>query len=137
MSEIEFERLIAEIRENRRNPRLTELQERAAQLFGESRGWKLSPSSFSFSVLAKRKVHNPHEIAPYAPHDIADHPYYYRTADRRAAAIVAHNYNLRESERARAKIVEAVGPGIKVSFLGDVSWWYPGWTTLVLYEPGV
>jgi hypothetical protein len=98
-----------------------------AREFGAARGWYLSHRDFSTTVLARRGVSGAFEVRDLA---FLDHAEFYRSADRRAAAIVAHLYEVNE------KLAEewAAERALRVSF-SSASWWYPGWTILALFEP--
>lgn len=101
--------------------------------FGHRRGWKLSPRVFSPYCLERRGRRDSFTVRCYScwPSDIADHPFAYR-ADGRAAAVAAHVYDLDEAQ-ARAW---AGRQRLAVEFPTDFpSWWFPGWTRLVLFTP--
>jgi hypothetical protein len=111
-----------------RAEKIRDLQKEVAQAFGAARGWKLSVTSFSPAVLARRGVSGrPSGVDPA----LLDHACYYRTHDRRAVGIVAHLYDL-DADAVRAW---ARSYGLRASFPPEPSWWYPGWKKLVLYEP--
>ncbi len=125
-----------------------ESREAAARAFGKARGWRVTDRWFSLSVLARRKVHNPREGWHHTPtsghwsYRLFDHAYYFREVGRpgRAAAIVSHPYNFSCSPGddgfSMEQAAEAVGPQIKITNFGrEKSWWYPGWSTLLLFEP--
>jgi len=111
------------------------LQRRCAEDFGAARGWRLSRSEFGPRTLAlqRRRVYLKTGIGLLPewswPHIYADHPYHYRAAGR-AAGLVAHVYAVPGDID-----VWAEEQGLRASLLPG-SWWFPGATQIVLYEPG-
>jgi len=105
---------------------------RMAEAFGAQRGYRLG-SRFAPSVLARRGVSS-RDYGELWESMFADHRYFYRTPNRHAAAVVAHLYDLDEETRQGA-VDWAAGRCLKASFPAFPSWWYPGRTTLVVFEP--
>ena len=67
------------------------VQHKLATLFGKRRGWRLSASGFPPAVLARHGVSaRTTDPAEGWTRAAADHPFFYRTDDRRAAAVAAH-----------------------------------------------
>ena len=115
---------------------ITALRRRLAQLFAEQHGWKHSHARFSTAVLARRGMWDGHgrglETWPYR---LIDHPYFFRTPDRRAAALAAHLYGASADTREEAA-ARAAQDHLRVVFPTDFpSWWVPGGTTLCVYLP--
>ena len=114
------------------------LQREAAICFGKSRGWKRADQSFSLEALAKNSLRSTAVLLLGRPYDrrrdqtwadtSIDHPECFRL-DRRAVAIVAHNYGHEE-----AAVRLGLSVGVRVSFPDLPSWYYPERTTLTLFE---
>jgi hypothetical protein len=123
--------------ERRRWSEIRSCQREIAWNFGIDNGWKLARRDFSVECLAKRGHHDGGRRDYTFDREALDHPYYYRTPNGRAAAIVAHLYAAgEENVERRAKLrAWADGRRLKASFPNFVSWHNPGGTTLVLYEP--
>jgi hypothetical protein len=128
-------------REQRRGARLelqTEinaLRHRLARLFAERHGWKASRAEFTPRVLARRGIHDGRgRYFETWPRHLADHPYVFRTPDRRAAALAAHFYG---RSLAQQEIRNwAAQNRLRVEFPTDFpSWWVPEATTLCVYLP--
>lgn len=107
-----------------------------ADEFGRVRGWRQSRSGFDVAVLAAGKMNSGGRRSYYGwPHKFSDHRCYFRWPDRRAAAVVGQPYALTADTRRDAEHWAAAN-GLRVSFPTDFpSWWYPGHSTLVLFEP--
>ncbi|MGE3405076.1 MAG: hypothetical protein AB7K63_20990 [Vicinamibacterales bacterium] len=115
---------------------LTALRLRLAQQFGDRHGWRCSSADFSPAVLARRGVWDGRGDGLGAwNYRLIDHPYFFRTPDRRAAAVAAHLYD--NPARVRAEIdAMAARHRLRASFPGDFpSWWVPEATSLCLYVP--
>jgi|SRR5688572_14524345 len=107
---------------------IRDLTRRTAAEFGRGYGWRLTALPFTLAELAGVSDDIP------ASRAIFDHPYFYRDSRGRPVAIAVHLYDWPE-----------VGPGIEAlceqfnlryeAPAGYPSWWYPGWTSLVLYTP--
>ena len=115
---------------------ITALRRRLAQLFAEQHGWKHSHARFSTAVLARRGMWDGHgrglETWPYR---LIDHPYFFRTPDRRAAALAAHLYGASADTREEAA-AWAAQDHLRIVFPTDFpSWWVPGGTTMCVYLP--
>jgi hypothetical protein len=100
--------------------------------FAERHGWRYTQKGFSPKTLAYRRVSSASDFAEPWPLSVADHAYYFRTPDRRAAAVAAHLYwspDRREEAEAWAREVR-----LRVEFPIDFpSWWFPGHTELCVY----
>ena len=107
-----------------------------ARQFGQERGWNWTDRDFGTRVLARRGVHygrrNAWEEADLFPDSVVDHPYFYRR-NRKAAGVAAHLYDVDYHWSAILQFAQAYG--LRVTRPNFPSWWFPGWTTLVLYEP--
>ena len=112
------------------------VQHKLATLFGKRRGWRLSASGFPPAVLARHGVSaRTTDPAEGYTRAAADHPFFYRTDDRRAAAVAAHLYEARDQDRVAIRSW-AAARRLTVAFPTDFpSWWVPGATTLCVYEP--
>lgn len=112
------------------------MQHKLAALFGKRRGWRLSVSGFPPAVIARRGVSaGTTDPAEGWTRAAADHPFFYRSADRRAAAVAAHIYEARDQDRAAIRSW-AAAHRLTVAFPTDFpSWWILGGTTLCVYEP--
>jgi len=109
------------------------LQRRLAEEFGARRGWRLTRSDFGPRTLALQRqrvyLRTGIGLLPewHWPHSCSDHAFYYRVVGR-AAGMVAHLYDV------PSDLDEwATEQGLRASILAG-SWWYPGWTVMVLYE---
>jgi hypothetical protein len=111
------------------------LQQRLAVDFGRMHGWRLSDQPFTAETLARGGVHDGSSERRYDP-TFCDHPYWYRSS-RHARAIAAHLYDIDIGRAVRRAEIPtwAEEHGLRASFPDYPSWWYPGRTTLVLYEP--
>jgi hypothetical protein len=111
------------------------LQHKLAVLFGKRRGWQLSASYFPPAVLARHGVSSrTTDPAEGWTRAAADHPFFYRTDDQRAAAVAAHLYEARDQDRVAIRSW-AAAHRLTVAFPTDFpSWWIPGGTTLCVYE---
>jgi hypothetical protein len=129
-------------REQRRGARLelqTEinaLRDRLARLFAERHGWKHSSAQFAPRVLARRGMHDGRgQYFETWPRHLADHPYVFRTPDRRAAALAAHLYGRPLAQQQEMRNWAAHNR-LRVEFPTDFpSWWVPEATTLCVYLP--
>jgi hypothetical protein len=112
------------------------LQHKLATIYGDRHGWQLSASNFPPAVLARHGVSaRTTDPAEGWTRAAADHPFFYRTDDRRAAAVAAHFYEARDQDRAAIRSW-AAAHRLRVAFPTDFpSWWIPGGTTLCVYEP--
>jgi hypothetical protein len=112
------------------------VQHKLAALFGERRGWRLSASGFPPAVLARHGVSaRTADPADGWTRAAADHPVFYRAADRRAAAVAAHLYEAKDQDRVAIRSW-AAAHRLRVAFPTDFpSWWVPVGTTLRVYEP--
>ena len=110
---------------------IEELSHRLAVDFGRRHGWTLSDQPFTIRLLARGGVYEGFAFsAGYAP-EFCHHLSWYR-AGRRAEAVTAHLYDAKDQQ---GEIMTwAKDRGLQASFPDYPSWWYPGWTTLVLYE---
>lgn len=117
--------------------------------FGRRHGWKLIERKlFGYDTLRSasrgRKdfaIVWPGEAPPH------DHPYYYRDAEGRAAAIAVHLYEYEwrdldyegadvPRKRKRLLVEHAAKLGFHAEFVNDFpSWWNPGVSRLVVYTP--
>lgn len=129
-------------RETRRGARIelgieiTALRHRLAQQFAERHGWRHSRAKFTPTVLARRGMWDGGgrglETWPY---HLIDHPYFFRTPDRRAAGLAAHLYGPTPDTRGQI-VVWAAQNRLLATFPTDFpSWWAPGGTTLCVYIP--
>jgi hypothetical protein len=125
-------------RSARQDPRalIRALQQKLATIFGERHGWRLSASGFPPTVLARRGVSaRTADPADGWTRAVADHPFFYRAADRGAAAVAAHLYETKDQDRVAIRGWGAAHR-LRVAFPTDSpSWWVPGGTTLCVYEP--
>jgi len=130
-SEVEQRRAIRSQREQ--HEQISIIRHRLARDYGALRGWTWSESTFGPAVLSRRGVHGARDHSGQWPGGgIADHNYFYR-ANRRAAALVTHPYDVDQAKME----AWATEHRLKVSFPTDYpSWWYPGRTSIVVYEPG-
>jgi hypothetical protein len=110
------------------------LQRQLALLFGKRRGWHLSRSDFSPTVLAREGLFDGLGVHAVAwSHDLVDHGYFYRK-DRKAAAVASHLYGEFHEANRRDIDTMAAHLGLKAEWPEDFpSWWVPGGTTLVVY----
>jgi len=110
------------------------LRHALARAFGARHG--LAPTSGPFSITALREGRKPggwNSLQAAWDLHLTDHPTFYRTPDRRAAAVAAHLYGLTDETRWRC-VAWAAAHRLDVAFPTDFpSWWYPGWTKLVVY----
>jgi hypothetical protein len=110
------------------------IQHHLAVAFGHRHGWTLSHSEFTLRCLARRAHHDPYGLFQ-GNADALDHPYFYR-AQRRAAAIAVHLYRGAGDTAEDQVTAWAASHGLAASFPTDFpSWWFPGWTRLVVYQP--
>ena len=114
--------------------RLNASQRRLAVLFGQSRGWRLSRSAFSPTVLARNGLFDGRGYHfEYWPRELVDHGYFYRK-NRLAIGVASHLYG--DFHDAKRKEIEAFAAhhGLKAEWPEDFpSWWVPGSTRLVVY----
>ena len=112
------------------------LRQRLAAEFAQRNGWRRSGAIFTPAVLARRGVWDGHGRGLNAwTYRLIDHPYFFRTADRRAAALAAHLYD--PSPRTRHEIETwSARHGLRPEWPLDYpSWWVPGGTSLCVYRP--
>ncbi len=101
-----------------------------ARRFAAIRGWRIG-RHFDLRCLARRG-RLARAAFPVAHHHEFDHPYFFRDASGRAAAIASHLYGYDASEC--LELAERFG--LTVSVVRDFpSWHFPGRTTLVLWQP--
>jgi len=105
-----------------------------ASAFGAQHGLVRTSRAFSIEALRDgRKQGRYSHIRAEWPVQRVDHAEFYRTPDWRVAAVVAHRYGLNDDTRQRCA-AWAARHGLQAAFPTDFpSWWYPGWTQLVLY----
>lgn len=116
--------------------RSIEIKLELAREFGRRNGWRLSKHWFTWGQLARgshcRTRQDCFDGLPN-PHAAADHRYFFRR-DRRPAALVVHLYNWSVCRPDVAKVCDRYG--LAAREVDDFpSWWYPGATTLIVYEP--
>jgi hypothetical protein len=110
------------------------IQHHLAVEFGRRHGWTLSAKDFTIQCLARRGHHDPHGFFQ-GNTDALDHPYFYR-AKGHATAIAAHLYRGAGDTREDQITAWAAAHDLAASFPTDFpSWWFPGWTRLVVYQP--
>jgi len=115
-----------------------ELQDDLAEEFGRRSGWKRAKTRFSVPALAGRKIHDGgryNELPEGFGHREGDHPYFYRTADNRAAGVACHLYSIRGEADRDVLRRWAEARGLRAEFPDFPSWWIPEGTTLVVYKP--
>ena len=105
------------------------LGEKLAVEFGERNNWKLSKTNFTIRALAEKKV-STYSMDYFYGSKYYDHGYYYRDKTKRAAALAVHLYHIPEGIDNWAEKNK-----LQVSYPKFPSWYYPGYTFLVLYEP--
>jgi hypothetical protein len=111
------------------------VQHKLAALFGKRRGWQLSASGFPPAVLERGVSARATDPAEGWTRAAANHPVFYRAADRRAAAVAAHLYAAKDQDRVAIRIW-AAAHRLTVTFPTNFpSWWIPGGMTLCVYEP--
>lgn len=114
--------------------RLTTLRRQLANEFGRRNGWELSQSQFAADTLQAGRIRDTKDsLFSLWPLDLIDHRFFYRHPDRRAAALVAHPYDVSLERRGLTAGVTN-NFSLLVSFPDFPSWWSPGCTTLVLFE---
>lgn len=113
------------------------LRHALASAFGARYGLVPTPGPFSITALREgRKPGGWSSLQAAWDMRLTDHPTFYRTPDRRAAAVAAHLYGLTDETRWRC-IAWAARHGLQVTFpTGFPSWWCPRGTELVLYTSG-
>jgi hypothetical protein len=118
---------------------IDELNKRLAVDFGRRYGWQSSDRPFTIRTLARGGVHDSEELAGSYDPEFCDHPHWYRSR-RHARAIAAHLYVTGSDQESAVKarqgeiLIWAAARGLQASFPDYPSWWYPGWTMLVLYQ---
>jgi hypothetical protein len=118
--------------ERARSTEMRSLQAGLAEEFGRLRGWRLDRVGFSLATLARNGVSGSQHWPEEHDHAFLDHLRFYRQG-RRARAIVSQPYN--GAVRRDAIMTWAARRGLRASFPSFPSWWFPGETTLVVYEP--
>jgi len=109
------------------------LQFQLAVEFGHRHGWLLTDKEFSLRTLARNGICDDGTgLETAAALNVIDHPFWYRS-NRRARALAVHLYNA--TGRHSDIMAWAAFNDLRASFPDFPSWWYPGWTTLVVYEP--
>ncbi len=101
--------------------------------FARRRGWKFRREDhFTHAMLADgRKRRRPSDDGSWR--GWADHDHFFRLPDGTPAAVASCPY---EGAYSPGYLAVARGHGLNVTFPTDFpSWWYPGRTTLVLFEP--
>jgi len=117
-----------------RSMRHYDLQQALAAEFGRRNGWTRTRRRFTLYALRNRKVFdgrsNQGQDGEWFDYPHYDHGYFYRTPDKRAAAVVVHLYDIPVDldSWAAAHGLEALRPDFP-------SWWNPGGTELVVYVP--
>jgi hypothetical protein len=106
----------------------------AALLFGDSRGWELSNTTFGLVSVAQGHETTDEEEGCSGRDQYSlecmDHPQWYRR-DGRPAAIIAHLYNGERLHPSCAALAKRFGVDFETPSFP--SWWCPGSTTLVAY----
>lgn len=111
----------------------------ARQWFADANGWRIAGHSFSLATLARNGVHGG---CDYNGHNVVDHPEYYRK-DRRAVAIVGHNYHgdcgTHYGTENITRLAATYGLIVHVAPAGKAaSWYYPNATMLlIITRPGI
>ena len=109
--------------------RLRDLRVQLCAVFAAEHGWVSARRDFTLEALINGRVWAPYELLRESL--LFDHPFYFRCARKRAAAIAAHLYDWDSREReARAF---AAKKGLAIEAPQFPSWWFPGRTTLVLW----
>jgi len=102
------------------------LTRQAAAEFGRGRHWRLSATPFTLPELAGLSC----EVQ--VSRSVFDHPDYYRDSRGRPRAIAVHLYDWPEVGPDVEGVCEHLG--LRYEAPADCpSWWYPGWTQLVIY----
>jgi hypothetical protein len=115
---------------------LSTLRHTLATEYGCRNGWKyVHPglgTAFNLKALRENK------LWAYSRHEggglnsrFMDHPYYYRSQDGKAVAIIAHTYNLPDVKNDAERW--ALSEGLTASFPDFVSWYNPQATTIIQY----
>jgi hypothetical protein len=109
-----------------------------AEEFGHRHDWNLSRRWFGWGQLARRSVMRTRQEewdSTPQPHEVADHCYYFRK-DKRPAALAVHLYNW-PAEYCQASVAAVCSKhGLAAREVTNFpSWWYPGVTHLIVYEP--
>jgi hypothetical protein len=127
-----------------RHDECSEAQHQLATAFAARHGWKLSEAPFAIAKLAppaiRRRQRDDDFGAWWTDSGVidgccVDPPFYYREPHRpwRPAAIAAHLYDWSHHRDKIADLARHLE--ISAEPISDFpSWWYPGWTTLVLYR---
>jgi hypothetical protein len=106
------------------------LQRQLAEEFGRRNAWEHNNKWFSLCTLVSNGIREG-SPCPAIEYPYVDHPYYYRK-DRRACALAVHLYNA--TGRHDDIVAWAASNEMRASFPDFPSWWWPGTTTLVIYE---
>jgi len=118
-----------------------DLQDQLAREFGYRHSWTLSPAWIHPGQLGRRSNRRAldERLSPCYDPSLLDHTYYYRSATgphrRMPAAIAGHLYRPPDPDKLatfcmRHKLLCTIGNEVPFP-----SWWYPGETTLVLFQP--
>jgi len=120
------ERTKHQFKKERLRRHIQDLTRHAAAEFGRLHRWHLSAQPFLLSELATRSTDL--QII----RQLFDHAYYYRDSSGRPVAIAAHLYDWPEIGPDVEIFCEKAG--LRYDAPADYpSWWYPGWTQLVIY----
>lgn len=89
-------------------------------------------SRFTIRMLSENKKANNYWRPDYSiDNHYIDHPYFYKDMDYRAAAIIAHSYNMPDIKPDAIRFAEC--KNLQVSFPDFPSWHFPGWTQIIQY----
>lgn len=118
--------------------RSDEIKLMLAEEFGRRNGWNLSKRWFSWGQLSRRSpqrtLKEESDGLPH-PHEVADHRYFFRR-DKRPAALAVHLYGWPDPHCQASVADVCTKYGLVAREVTDFpSWWYPGVTHLVVYEP--
>jgi len=129
----QIERLIGQsegskqqFKKERLHSQIQDLTRHAAAEFGRLHRWHLSAQLFPLSELATCSA----DIQ--ITRQLFDHAYYYRDSGGRPVAIAVHLYDWPDVGPDVEMFCEKAG--LRYDAPADYpSWWYPGWTQLVIY----
>ena len=105
--------------------------------FARRHGWKIRKhDNFTTGMLAERRSRRGPLEQRYVGIGWSDHDFFFRRLDGTPAAVAGHPYDADTPEQRAGYEAFAARAGLRVTFPMDFpSWWYPGRTTLVLFEP--